>query len=125
MLTGNQRDLAPPAGQVRHYLGQQNWEGGHFCQNTLPAQQHCTHSAAFAAIRNGVHAPVACTDVGSLLVVFVPLHFPIFEPNLKFLTGTSCILLIFSGSYVGKEYHIRTFWEILEVGGGLVDPAIF
>ena len=59
-----------------------------------------------------------------LPVVFVPLQFPIFEANSKYLTETSCILLNFGSGGV-QDYHFIKSKEILEVGGGLVRLATF
>ena len=56
-------------------------------------------------------------------VVFEPLHFTIFEANPRPLT--SCCILLNFVSYVGKEYHIKKFREILKIRGGLIDLATF
>ena len=61
-------------------------------EHTLRAQLYCAHRTASVAARNAVRASVLIFDLG-LPAVFPPLHFPIFEANSKFLTGTSRFLL--------------------------------
>ena len=63
-------------------------------KGTVPAQLYCAYRTASVAPRNAVRASVLIFDLG-LPVPFAPVHFPIFEANSRFLTGTSCILLKF------------------------------
>ena len=57
-------------------------------------QLYCPHCTASADVRNVVRVSVEISYLG-LPVVFAPLAFTTFDPNLKFVSGTSGILLIF------------------------------